>query len=137
MAPGCHNREGDTKIRKTLQFHRLPLKKPLLLKKWLGKLKLKYPSITKSSRICSDHFSPECYIRDLQSELLGLDRSKKLKDNAVPTIFDFSGYAKQTDVPSTSSATSQRSIQRSERVNERNKKKESQQVSYYPQNDVM
>lgn len=36
------------------------------------------------SRVCSEHFSPMCYQRDLQHELLGLPLRKKLKRDAVP-----------------------------------------------------
>jgi len=44
---------------------------------------LKNPSVNKSFRVCSDHFSPECYVWDLQSELLGINCPKTLKDDAV------------------------------------------------------
>ncbi|KAJ8944811.1 hypothetical protein NQ318_013147 [Aromia moschata] len=36
------------------------------------------------ARVCSDHFSPDCYQRDLQHELLGLPLRRKLKSDAVP-----------------------------------------------------
>lgn len=38
------------------------------------------------ARVCSAHFSPKCYRRDLQHELLGLPLRKKLKPDAVPDI---------------------------------------------------
>ena len=93
-APGCSKADKD----KALHFHSLPWKNKNLLKLWLTKMKLKNPSFTKHSRICSEHFAPECYQRDLRSELLGL--SRKLKTDAVPTLFNFSVCStKVTDVP--------------------------------------
>lgn len=40
----------------------------------------------KYARVCSNHFSPDCYQRDLQHELLGLPIRKKLKSDAVPDL---------------------------------------------------
>ena len=91
IAPGCRNTEKDKKD-KSIHFHRLPITKPLLLMKWIAKMKLKNPSISKCrySRICSSHFTPDCFERDLQAELLGTKPKHRLKEQAVPTIFDFS-----------------------------------------------
>ena len=101
VAPGCHN----TQKSKDIHFHRLPIKRPKLLKRWLHNMKLKDPSINENSRICSAHFLSNCYLKDFKSELMGLKSSTRLKE-AVPTIFDFSRYDKVTDVPSLSAATS-------------------------------
>ncbi|KAJ8910936.1 hypothetical protein NQ315_014356 [Exocentrus adspersus] len=57
---------------------------PTLAMKWAkasGKRDVKPPPY---ARVCSEHFSPECYQRDLQHELLGLPLRKKLKPDAVP-----------------------------------------------------
>ncbi|CAG9763743.1 unnamed protein product [Ceutorhynchus assimilis] len=40
-----------------------------------------------TSTICSLHFQPSDYERDLQSELLGLPSRKVLKKTAVPTLY--------------------------------------------------
>ena len=125
-APGCSKTDKD----KALHFHSLPWKNKNLLKLWLTKMKLKNPSFTKHSRICSEHFAPECYQRDLRSELLGLSRRWKLKTDAVPTLFNFSACStKVTDVPSTSSNSTKLQKQRAERVKRRSSFKEMQEVS--------
>ena len=130
IAYGCRNKEPDTKTNKGLHFHSLPLTRPLILKQWLQNMKLKNPSVNKYSRLCSHHFSPNCYVRDFKSELLGLNLKKQLKKDAVPTIFDFRGYATHTDAPTVSTSSHQHS-QRFARLNERNKKKEILQVSSF------
>ena len=43
--------------------------------------------VTKDTQLCSDHFEPDCFERDLKAELLGLKAKCTLKPNAVPTIF--------------------------------------------------
>ena len=59
-------------------------------------MKLKNPPITQHSRICSEHFTEDCYERDLKSELLGTKIKYNLKEDAVPTIFNFSSYKRAT-----------------------------------------
>ena len=55
-------------------------------------MKLKKPPNLKYSRLCSKHFTEDCYEQDLKSELLGIKKQVKLKRDAVPTLFDFSSY---------------------------------------------
>ena len=124
MVPGSHNKQTN----KELHFHRLPLGRPSQLKKWLANMKLKNPPVTNCSRLCSAHFLLQCYIRDLKSELMGGRASYILKENAVPTIFDFSSYATVNDAPNTSSAVLIQQNDRSERLEGRNKQKDIQQV---------
>ena len=125
MAPGCSKNDRD----KTLYFHRLPLSKPNLLKNWLAKMKLKNPAISKNSRVCSSHFAPDCYKRDLQAELLGSTPKHILNKDAVPTIFNFANYNTVTDIPSSSSSTLNIAKERSQRVKRRNSFKYMQEVS--------
>ena len=40
--------------------------------------------------VCSEHFEPSCFQRDLQAELMGTKPRNILKDNAVPTMFKHS-----------------------------------------------
>ena len=42
------------------------------------------------SRICSEHFKPHCFKRDLRAELMGTKPRNELKDDAVPTLFQHS-----------------------------------------------
>ena len=127
IAPGCFNTQKDKK----LSFHRLPLKRPKLLQKWLQNMRLKDPPLYKSSRVCSAHFTSDCYVRDFKSELMSnLQPSFNLLEEAVPTIFDFTNYSeKATDIPTTSGlgSTAQSSL-RKERMQRRSWNKEIQEV---------
>lgn len=75
--------------RKTLDvvYHCFP-KDPAMAKKWrLACKRGDSWSIPKSGRICSDHFLPSDYVRDLVAELLNYVPVKKyLKEDAVPTL---------------------------------------------------
>ena len=42
--------------------------------------------VTKDTRVCSDHFEPDCFERDLKGELLGLKATRTLKPDALPTL---------------------------------------------------
>ncbi|XP_005097052.1 zinc finger protein 585B [Aplysia californica] len=74
VAWGCSNRQKTGDGRK---FHRFP-KDALRRKKWKAALKRDAFEATDHSRICSDHFEKESY-----------NQSGRLKDTAVPTIFNF------------------------------------------------
>ena len=62
IAYGCNNRSED--LSKGISFFRLPLKNPALLKTWIAKLRLETPPIKETSRICSAHFTEDCFERD-------------------------------------------------------------------------
>ncbi len=40
-------------------------------------------------KVCEDHFEPTCFVENLQAKLLGYESRKRLKADAVPTIFSF------------------------------------------------
>lgn len=79
----CRNYYGKTR-KLDLTYHIFPTKTDLA-EKWVvlcgHKRDFKAPPY---ARVCSDHFSPSCYQRDLQHELLGLPLRKKLKPDAIP-----------------------------------------------------
>lgn len=55
-----------------------------------------------SAFICSEHFSNDNFIRDLQAELLGYtSKGRRLKPNAIPTL-NLPGYCIQGNAVSTS-----------------------------------
>lgn len=54
---------------------------------WLRKISRADLVLTKHSRLCSEHFTPDCFERDLKAELLGLKPQVSLKPDAVPSIF--------------------------------------------------
>ena len=45
-------------------------------------------AVTKDTRLCSVHLEPDCFERDLRAELPDRKGKRKLKPDAVPTIFD-------------------------------------------------
>jgi len=55
---------------------------------WIKFCKRKDLFNPKTSRICSLHFLPECFERDLRNKLLGLPTKSILKSDAIPTKFD-------------------------------------------------
>uniref|UniRef100_A0A8C5WB55 THAP domain-containing protein 1 n=1 Tax=Leptobrachium leishanense TaxID=445787 RepID=A0A8C5WB55_9ANUR len=77
-AYGCKNRYDKDK---PISFHKFPLTRPLLCKKWESAVRRVNFKPTKYSSICSDHFTPDCFKRECNNKLL--------KDNAVPTLFSF------------------------------------------------
>ena len=81
-APNCTNRSGD---KENLSFHRIP-KKEDLRKKWVHNLNRKI--LAKNIFVCSDHFEPSCFKRDLRCELMNAKPKMLLEGDAVPTIFD-------------------------------------------------
>lgn len=82
----CGNYYNKTKTTEVM-YHVFPMCKKVALK-WLGLCRGKdsLGSPPKYARVCSRHFSPNCYQRDLQHELLGLPIRKKLKSDALPDL---------------------------------------------------
>ena len=77
VAYACTNRrvKGDS-----LKFHRFPLHNKELCTKWITAIKRDKFIPTKNSYLCGDHFIPTDY---------KYADSSKLKDNVVPSIFNF------------------------------------------------
>ena len=71
-----------------LKFHRFPLTDILLCKQWVIATKRKDFTPTKYSRLCGDHFTENDYKYTFNS--------RELKDNAVPTIFNFPNNLQST-----------------------------------------
>ncbi|KAM9500499.1 uncharacterized protein Hap1MRO34_003649 isoform 2-T2 [Clarias gariepinus] len=85
---GCGKR-NQTKA-KDVVIHRFPEKDLELCGRWLAAIGRdvnhtgrKYSSL----RVCSQHFRPDDYERDLKAELLGCAPKKVLKKTAVPSVF--------------------------------------------------
>lgn len=79
----CGNYYGKTRGNSKIIYHMFPGSEDLALD-WAVACtgeKLRPPAY---SRVCSDHFSPSCYLRDLQHELLGLPLRRRLRPDAVP-----------------------------------------------------
>jgi len=71
----------------SLGQHRFPLKNKKLLKSWVSACKRRDAFKPANSAICSEHFMPDDFERDLKNELLGLPLRKILKKDVLPTIF--------------------------------------------------
>ena len=96
MAVDCNN---DSKWTKGISFHGLP-KDDKLKNEWLAKINRVNPTISKNSVLCSEHFTPNCFERNLKAELVGVRGKAKLKQGAVPTIFSHRPAMKKRRVSS-------------------------------------
>lgn len=81
----CGNCYLKTRGNSSVIYHTFPTS-PTRAKKWLEACGETKKLSSNHARVCSAHFSPKCYRRDLQHELLGLPLRKKLKSDAVPDI---------------------------------------------------
>ncbi|XP_061554819.1 THAP domain-containing protein 1 isoform X2 [Phycodurus eques] len=61
--------------------HRFPLARPDICDKWVAAMRRNNFKPTKYSNICSQHFAKDCFKRECNNRVL--------KDNAVPSLFDF------------------------------------------------
>lgn len=81
----CSNYYNKTRGSSSIIYHIFPTS-PTRIQKWSQACGRNKQIRVNFARICSAHFSPKCYSRDLQHELLGLPLRKKLKPDAVPDI---------------------------------------------------
>lgn len=83
---GRTRRDRDPSDANRLTFHRVPAKEPLR-SRWLNALGLCSDSVTDADRVCSEHFSAECYIAWELAMRLGFQRKPKwLCSESVPTL---------------------------------------------------
>ncbi|XP_049924980.1 uncharacterized protein LOC126405328 [Epinephelus moara] len=76
---GCTKRSSKGS---DVNFFRFPLANSDRLKQWLMNVRRKNWTPSKSSRLCSTHFEESEFLIDRKGQ-------RRLKDNAVPTIFSF------------------------------------------------
>ncbi|KAM7375607.1 hypothetical protein PAMA_014624 [Pampus argenteus] len=76
---GCTKRPSKDS---TVQFFRFPLGDNDRLKRWLLNVRRKNWTPSRSSRLCSSHFEEDQFFTDKKDK-------RRLKDTAVPTIFNF------------------------------------------------
>ncbi|XP_069047993.1 zinc finger protein 628-like isoform X2 [Lepisosteus oculatus] len=89
-ALGCTNSRRKTVKKK---FFCVPKptnpERAVIVKKWLHNLGTGHTLDTfpfgRNAVVCEDHFTPDCYERDLKAELLGCKPKTRLKPDAVPT----------------------------------------------------
>ena len=84
VAAGCSNTHSDT-----ISMHKFP-KDPELRLKWEKQVQRTRErwSATENSFLCSDHFEADCFeVDSMLAEKMGLKKRRRLKLDAVPTIF--------------------------------------------------
>ena len=100
IAPGCANWFYKNRDK---HFHQFPANNSQRSREWLQKLKRMDPPTHHNARVCSDHFTENDYISVgmfQEDGSFSFKQTTTLKDNAVPTMFDFSSYnPSATDAP--------------------------------------
>ena len=91
MTPSCSNRVKQNSI----SFHRLSIKDSTATET-VEQYEVKKPPNLKYCKLCSRRFTEDCYEQDLKLELLEIKKQVKVKNDAVPTLFDFSFYGMLT-----------------------------------------
>ena len=84
VAAGCSNTHSDN-----VSMHKFP-QDPELRLKWEKQVQRTREqwSATENSFLCSDHFEADCFeVDSLLAKQMGLKKRKRLKPDAVPTIF--------------------------------------------------
>ena len=84
VAAGCSNTHSDS-----ISMHKFP-KDSELRKKWEKQVQRTRErwSATENSFLCSEHFEAECFeVDSMLAEQMGLKKRRRLKPDAVPTIF--------------------------------------------------
>lgn len=84
---GCRSNQRQ-KENETIKFHHFPEDK-IVQQKWIDVCCRKTPTNVKYARICSLHFEPTAYKRQMIYELLALPVPRNqcvLKKDAVPTL---------------------------------------------------
>ena len=84
VAAGCSNTHSDS-----ISMHKFP-KDPELRKKWEKQVQRTRErwSATENSFLCSEHFEADCFeVDSMLAEQMGLKKRRRLKPDAVPTIF--------------------------------------------------
>jgi len=84
--PGCTNFSTKTT---NISYHKIPTD-PHRQKAWISRLRRENLPPSKYCYVCSEHFEKECFELDLVEQLTGEKRKKKLKADALPSIFNFS-----------------------------------------------
>ena len=113
VAAGCNTKSGMG-----YSLHGFPQDKALR-KKWVQAVKCQrgnWEGPSSSSQLCSEHFEDHCFITEgfRYREAMGVSTVKRLKPDAVPTIFPRSiDYLESTSSTPTSWPLSERRKQRS------------------------
>ena len=113
--PRCTNYSAKTSG-KNISFHRIPTDKALQ-KSWIAKLKRENLPPLKNCYVCSEHFTEECFQSNLKAVLLDKEKiPRRLKRDAVPSVFSFGPQPKQSRPSSESRAERRQRAETREKV---------------------
>ncbi|XP_022797740.1 THAP domain-containing protein 5-like [Stylophora pistillata] len=87
--PGCTNYSAKTT---NVSFHKIPPDKQRR-KAWLERIRRLNMPLLQYSYVCSDHFSASCFQSNLQAKITGQRYKRRLKEDAVPSIFDYASQS--------------------------------------------
>ncbi len=100
-----------------LVLFRFPFRNEKLCQKWVNALKRKNFTPTRASLVCSDHFREEDYVSKI-----GL-KKRRLKPNAVPSIFDFPVFNQLPENSEQQSAVLPKPVSKTRKLKRKKKKK--------------
>ena len=87
--PRCTNHSGKTKKgQQEVSYHKIPKDKHVS-KVWLHRIKRQNMPPLENSYVCSDHFAREDFHIDHQAQFIGTKGKRKLKNDAIPSRFNF------------------------------------------------
>ena len=103
--PGCINHSSKTY---NISYHRIPNDKGLQ-KAWLARIRRDNLPPLRNCYVCSEHFTDECFETDLKAQLMPeLKVKKRLKRDAIPSVFSFGPEPKKPRISSENRESRQR-----------------------------
>ncbi|KAL1516529.1 hypothetical protein ABEB36_000436 [Hypothenemus hampei] len=85
VTKGNNSLEVTRRLNRNVLYHRFP-KNENVFALWVQRCRRTDKWNPQNSRVCSEHFTPDDYERDLKSELLSLPEKKHLKASAIPSL---------------------------------------------------
>ena len=103
---GCNSRTDKKKwyaeSGATISFHKFPVNNPALVKQWVRNIGRSGFTPSRSSVLCSTHFSADCYEIDVYQQYgilsgqVETKRGRRLVDGTVPTLFSRAPHARRS-----------------------------------------
>ena len=94
--PGCTNYSAKTSKTADISYHKFPSDKQRR-KTWLERIRRSNMPPMQYSYVCSEHFLPSCFEVNIRSQITGQKCKRRLKEDAVPSEFDYGREAKNHD----------------------------------------
>ena len=89
--PDCTNHSSKTK---SVSYHKIPSNRALK-NAWIGRIKRANLPPINNCYVCSDHFEDSCFEVNLMEQLTEQKRKRRLKRDAVPSVFNFNKPTKR------------------------------------------